>query len=495
MPPVDSRTEPLLGGGFESTSELANPQNVKPYTDIMQSEKKGFCLTGIFRAYDIRGVYGETLTPEISMKIGKAFGTFRPEEEEIAVGRDVRLNGSVLKTALLSGLMSTGHNCVDIGMVSTPVLYFSTIHKEKCAGVMLTASHNPPEYNGFKFCRAGLSYSYETGIDEIARLVGEGTFRDSTWNAAGQMEVREVLPDYIDDLVDRITVERGLRIIVDVGNGSCGFIKEVLKRIECYSEVLFPEPDGRFPNHIPNPLQDETLDTLRDRVVRADADLGIAFDGDGDRVGFVDERGEIVRSDVALMMFAQDVLGRYPDSKVVINPLCSRALTEHIEAQGGTPVMSRVGHSYIHEKLLEEDAVLAGEISGHFYFAKDHYGYDDGVFSGLKMVELLSKTSKKLSEIVSSLPSYPSSPEIRIHCPEDRKFLVVDELKDRFEKKGMRITDIDGARVEFKSGWGLVRASNTEPALVLRFEGDTVEALKEIRKTIMAEVDSVVKRK
>ncbi len=452
-------------------------------------------MTGIFRAYDVRGVYGETLTPEISMKIGKAFGTFLPEQEKIVVGRDVRLNGPVLKTALLSGLMSTGHSCLDVGMVSTPVLYFSTIYREKCAGVMLTASHNPPEYNGFKFCRAGLSYSYETGIGEIERLVMEQEFRGSKWDTAGQTEFREILPDYIDDLVARISLERKLKVIVDVGNGSCGFIKEVLERIGCNLEVLFPEPDGRFPNHIPNPLQDETLDTLRERVVKTGADIGIAFDGDGDRVGFVDEQGGIIRSDVALMIFARDVLARHPGSKVVINPLCSRALAEHIEAKGGIPVMSRVGHSYIHEKLLEEDAVLAGEISGHFYFAKDHYGYDDGVFSGLKMIELLSKTPETLSETVSTLPSYPSSPEIRIHCPEDRKFLVVDELKDRFQKKGMKVIDIDGARVEFETGWGLVRASNTEPALVLRFEGDTVEDLEEIRKSITAEVDSVLEQK
>ncbi len=426
------------------------------------------------------------------MRIGKVFGTFLPEADRIVVGKDVRLSGSVLKAALLSGLMSAGHDCVDIGTVSTPMLYFSTVYKEKCAGVMLTASHNPPEYNGFKFCRAGISYSYETCIGEIERLMGMEEFRASKWDSTGQLEFREVLADYIDALVSRVSLGRGLSVVIDVGNGSCGFVQEVFERIGCEVKVLFQEPDGRFPNHIPDPLRDETLDALRAQVIDDGADLGIAFDGDGDRVGFVDELGRIFRSDTALMIFARDVLRRFPGSKVVLNPLCSRALVEYVEAHGGIPVMSRVGHSYIHEKLIEENAALAGEISGHFYFARDYYGYDDGVFASLKMVELLSKNSMKLSEIVSGLPSYPSSPEIRIRCPDDRKFIVVDTLKNRFEKKGMKVIDIDGVRIEFERGWGLVRASNTEPALVLRFEGDTEDDLREIREMMMAEVDSVL---
>lgn len=429
------------------------------------------------------------------MRIGKAFGTFLPGAERIVVGKDVRLSGSVLKAALISGLTSTGHDCIDIGMVSTPMLYFSTVYKEKCAGVMLTASHNPPEYNGFKFCRAGVSYSYETCIGAIEHLMGAGEFRASAWDCTGQVEFREVLADYIDDLVGRVSLGRELKVVVDVGNGSCGFVQEIFERIGCDVEVLFQEPDGHFPNHIPDPLRDETLDALRAQVVRDGADLGVAFDGDGDRVGFIDEQGRIFRSDTALMIFAHDVLRRFPGSKVVLNPLCSRALVEYVEAQGGIPVMSRVGHSYIHEKLLAEDAALAGEISGHFYFARDYYGYDDGVFASLKMVELLSKSSMKVSEIVSVLPSYPSSPEIRIRCLDDRKFLVVETLKDRFEKKGMKVIDIDGVRIEFERGWGLVRGSNTEPALVLRFEGDTDEDLKEIREMMMAEVNSVLEGK
>ncbi len=452
-------------------------------------------MTGIFRAYDIRGVYGETLTPEISMKIGKAFGTFLPEEEGIVVGRDVRLSGPVLESALLSGLTSTGHDCIEIGIVSTPMLYFSTVYERKCAGIMLTASHNPPQYNGLKFCHDGVSYSYETGIREIEQLVEKDEFRLSEWDSAGGVAYKDVLPDYIDDLVGRISLEHGLRVIVDVGNGSCGFIEQILERIGCSVQVLFQEPDGRFPNHVPDPLRRETLDVLRAEVLKENADIGVAFDGDGDRVGFVDDAGEIVGSDASLMIYTQDLLDRFPGSKVVLNPLCSRALVEYVEDRGGVSVMSRVGHSYIHEKLLEEKAGLAGEISGHFYFPKDHYGFDDGVFAGLKMIELLSKTSKRLSEIVSGLPSYPSSPEIRIHCPDDRKFSVVEMLRDSFRKKGMHVIDIDGARVEFEKGWGLVRASNTEPALVLRFEGDSVKDLNAIRETMMTEVDSVLKAK
>jgi len=426
------------------------------------------------------------------MSIGKAFGTFLPEGEKIVVGRDVRPSGSVLKAALLSGLMSTGQDCIDIGMVSTPILYFSTVYEEDRAGVMLTASHNPPQYNGIKFCRAGISYSYETGIEDIEHLVEKGDFSVSRWDKTGEVSYRDILSEYCQDLVGRISLERELKVVVDVGNGSCGFVDEILEEIGCVVKVLFQEPDGRFPNHIPDPIKEETLSSLKEEVVNQKADLGLAFDGDGDRVGFVDERGEVLGSDRAMMLFSRDVLERHPESKIVINPLCSRALEEYIESEGGIPIMSRVGHSYIHEKLLEEGGVLAGEISGHFYFPEDYYGFDDGVFAGLKMIELLSRTSTKLSDIVTSLPSYPSSPETRIHCSDERKFLIVDRLKTRFRDKGMDIIDIDGVRVEFDRGWGLVRASNTEPALVLRFEGDTQEDLERIRDKMMAEVDSAL---
>jgi phosphomannomutase/phosphoglucomutase len=449
---------------------------------------KGSRLAGIFRAYDIRGVYGNDLTPELALGIGKAFGTFLGGRGDVVVGHDVRLSCGVLKRSFVAGLLSTGCNCVDIGLVSTPVLYFASIHYGKRAGVMITASHNPPEYNGFKFCNGGISYSYDTALGELERILETKDFRLAPWSELGTISRQEVLEDYSNFLADKFRLEKKVKVVIDVGNGSCGFLKGIFEKVGCEVSMLYPGPDGRFPNHIPDPLREETLADLRKEVLRSKADLGMAFDGDGDRVGFIDEKGRVVRGDHAFILFARDVLRRRPGSKIIFNVLSSRALSEDVLSHGGIPIMSRVGHSYIHELLLEEKASLAGEVSGHFYFADDYYGFDDGAFAGLRMVEILSRSSLTLSQIVEGLPSYFTSPEIRVKCSDDRKFEIVNKLKGSFLARGYRIIDIDGVRIEFDEGWGLVRASNTEPALVLRFEATSEEKLSEIRRSIEDEL-------
>ncbi|RLI05303.1 phosphomannomutase [Candidatus Bathyarchaeota archaeon] len=451
-------------------------------------------MTGIFRAYDVRGIYGEDLTLDLTLKIGMAFGTFLEDKPEVMVGWDSRLSSPILRDCVVSGVAATGCNCVKIGLVPTPVLYFSSIHYGKKAGIMVTASHNPPQYNGFKLCKNGVSYSYETGIGQLEKIVETNDFKLVDWSSAGKIESKEILHDYINYITKNVRLEKKLKIVIDAGNGTCGFTGEIFKQLECEVKVLFSEPDGRFPNHLPDPLREETLETLRQKVVEEKADFGIAFDGDGDRVGFVDEKGQIVRGDLSFMIFVREILKQHPNSKIIFNVLGSKALFEDIKALGGIPIMTRVGHSYIQEALLNEKAVLAGEISGHYYFGKEYYGFDDGVFASVKMAEILSKTNLKLSELVKKLPKYHSSPEIRIRCSDEKKFEVVEALKKKFEKEGYKLITIDGVRVEFEDGWGLVRASNTEPALVLRFEGITPEKLNEIQQFIMKETENILKR-
>ena len=447
----------------------------------------------IFRAYDIRGVYGEDLTPELALKIGMAFGSLLEPGLEVAVGRDVRLTGPVLQSALTAGLTAVGCPVADLGLTATPIVYFASIHYGARGGVMVTASHNPPQYNGFKLCRKGVSYSYETGVGEVERRVAEGRFRLQGWEQTASARKFNALPDYEETVLKGRKLEKPLKVVLDVGNGSCGFAGEILEKLGCQVKMLYDKPDGRFPNHIPNPLLEETLEDLKRAVVEWKADLGIAFDGDGDRVGFVDDRGRTVQNDQAFILYAREVLGRYPGSKIIFNVLSSRTVVGEVEALGGKPLMVRVGHSYVHEALLEENAPLAGELSGHFYFGREYYGYDDAVYAAVRMVEIVSKAEEKFSELVDRLPKHASSPEIRVKCPDEVKFKVVEALKGKLAAQGLKLVTIDGVRVETEGGWGLVRASNTEPALVLRFEASTREKLEEIKGWLLAELKRTLK--
>jgi len=442
---------------------------------------------GVFRAYDIRGIYGEELTPKLGFDIGMAFAQLVGEGGRISVARDARLSGPVLEAMFKVGVLASGCDVVELGLQPTPILYFSVAHLKLDGGCVTTASHNPPEYNGFKLCReGGFSLTFESGIGKIERQVTAGALKYKPWNKLGREDCYDIRPVYEEYLKERIRLSRAVRVVMDAGNGTCGFMGEVLKRLGCKVDVLYGEPDGRFPNHIPNPLNEETLTALKRRVVEFEADLGIAFDGDGDRVGFVDERGETVRADHAMMIFAEDLIKRRGRQRprILFDVATSKAVSEYVQQLGGIPKMTRVGHSYVMEALHEEAAAMAAEISGHYYFADEHYGFDDGLYAAARMIEILSHRESNLSEITRRLPSYVSTPEKRLECPEDRKFKVVEEVKRRLSSMGYRLITLDGVRVEVGNAWALVRASNTEPAIVLRFEGENQEMLNKVRRLV-----------
>jgi phosphomannomutase/phosphoglucomutase len=448
----------------------------------------------IFRAYDVRGIYGEELSPEISYDVGLAFGQFIGKKKGLSVARDVRLSSPVLEYALKAGMLASGCDVVSLGVQPTPLLYFSIAHLGLSGGAVITASHNPPEYNGIKLCREkAFSLTYESGIEEIKKQVFGGKLRSQNWNSLGKEKTLEIRPTYEAYLEERIELARRIKLVIDAGNGTCGFVGDMFERMGCQAEMLFKEPDGRFPNHIPNPLIEETLQTLKKQVVESHADLGVAFDGDGDRVGFIDEKGFAVKADQTMMIFAEDLIKETKKPKILFDVATSKAVPEYIEMLGGKPLMTRVGHSYVMEALHNEKGKMAAEISGHYYFADNYYGFDDGIYAAARMIDIVSRSSSTLSETVRRLPSYISTPEKRIKCSDERKFRIVEKVKERLESEGYEIIGIDGVRIELEDAWALVRASNTEPAIVLRFEGKTLRQLRNVEGIIKKVVDKAMK--
>ena len=448
----------------------------------------------IFRAYDIRGIFGEDLTVEIAEDIGRAFGTY-VGGGDLAVGRDNRMSSDALRDALIRGILATGCNVMDVGVVPTPLLYFSIAHYKKDGGIMITGSHNPSNYNGFKMCRGSLAL-YGDEIQEIRQIIDSGNFR----KGSGSLKKSEIIDTYIGfvkEKIDMIDIDRAkpknsLRVVIDAGNGTGGLIApRLFNELGCDVIKMYCEPDGNFPNHPADPTVDEYLNDLIAKVKDEGANLGIAYDGDSDRVVFVDDTGSIIRGDQSLILFSREVLMNNPGAKIIFEVKCSQALAEDIKKQGGIPIMYRTGHSFIKKKMKEENALLAGEMSGHFFFADNYYGYDDGIFTSARMVEIVVNSGKDLSELMSDIPRYHSTPEIRLPCPEDEKFGIVDEitkaLKERYGGKYEVIT-VDGVRIQFDYGWGLLRASNTEPALILRFEAKSEEGIGEIKKIITDEL-------
>lgn len=441
----------------------------------------------IFRAYDIRGIFGDDLTEGISEDIGKAFGT-HISKGTIAVGMDNRLSSGKLKEALINGILSTGVNVIDIGMVPTPLLYFSIHRLELEGGIMITGSHNPPQYNGFKLCD-GTDTLYGPQIKELGDMVKAGKFNEG----AGEVTARDMIADYIEYVTQNIKLNRSLKVVIDAGNGVAGLVAPKLyKKLGMDVVELYCEPDGNFPNHEADPTVDENLEDLIKKVKAEGADFGVGFDGDGDRAGFVTDEGEIVRGDQALILYSREILSRKPGSKIIFEVKCSQALSEDIKSHGGVPIMYRTGHSFIKKKIKEEGAEAAGEMSGHFFFADRYMGFDDGIYAGARMAEMLAKSSEKMSDIISTIPHYHSTPEIRIDCPDDQKFDIVDKVTKSFEKMNLDVITVDGARVTWPDGWGLVRASNTTPKLILRFEAKTPERLTEIRDIIETELKKYI---
>ncbi|MBL7169588.1 MAG: phosphomannomutase/phosphoglucomutase [Candidatus Aenigmarchaeota archaeon] len=439
----------------------------------------------IFRKYDIRGVVGKDFSISDAEKVGAAFGTVLKGKKLVSVGMDVRLSSESLKKELMVGLKSTGCNVIYIGTIPTPLLYFSMIRDKTDAGVMITASHNPSEYNGFKFRKKSAMPFHYRSILKMRRIIEKGKFIKGK---EGKVEKKGVIEDYLKFVKDRINLGKKLKVVVDAGNGTCGEIfPRLLDDLGCKVIKLYCKPDGRFPNHIPDPAMDETLTDLRKKVVETKSDIGIAFDNDGDRIGFIDEKGNIIRNDIAMIFLTKDILKKYKKPRIVHEVKFSRMFIEYVKKNGGIPVMSKVGYPNIVSKMLKKKSHLGGELSGHFYFSENNY-YEDGIFSGAKFVEYLSNQNKKFSELVKPFLKYMSSEELRVPCPDEKKQQVVKKIKSSFKSKGYKIITIDGVRVEFKDGWGLIRPSNTEPELSVRFEATTKERLHQISDIILTEL-------
>lgn len=432
----------------------------------------------IFREYDIRGLVDEELSDDGVRRLGLAIAASFAEEriEEAVVGRDVRPSSGRFFEALSDGLRSGGVNVVDIGEVPTPVFYFAAKFWNMRGGVMITASHNPPRFNGFKVLR-GEGTIYGSDIQELRHLVC-GRLPEP---GGGTLEYRDARPLYVDYLTQNISVEREISFAADGGNGTAGLVAtEIFSRLGQNPSMLFMEPDGNFPNHHPDPTVPENLRFLRKEVLDGNLEFGVAFDGDSDRIGVVDDRGEILWGDRLLALFAREVLRSNPGATVIFEVKCSQSLEEDILRHGGKPVMWKTGHSLIKKKMRETGAVLAGEMSGHMFFADRYYGYDDAIYAACRLLEIVSRGKALLSSLLADLPRYETTPEIRVDCPDEIKFAVVEEVRKKFSATH-RVIDVDGARVFFEGGWGLVRASNTQPVLVLRFEASTAERLQAIR--------------
>ena len=444
----------------------------------------------IFRAYDIRGIVDEALTEEGIFQIGKAIGSLVLAEgrTSILTARDGRISGPRLLDQFQKGVMSSGCNVVDIGEVPTPLLYFATFKTNISDGVMLTGSHNPKNYNGLKIVINKESMTSEK-INKIKIMIEEENFM----NGVGQLTSLNVKEDYLKELKEKININSKLKVCLDCGNGVGGVIAPQafkllgLNVIELYSEV-----NGNFPNHHPDPSNPKNLKDLQNKVLETNSDLGIALDGDGDRVGLVDNKGNIVFPDTYMMLLVEDLLRKKSKGSIVFDVKCSTNLEKVIKNFNGTPIMSRTGHSYIKSKIIETNALLGGEMSGHIFFNDDWYGFDDAIYSALRLIEVLSKIKLKSYEVFNSYPKHFSTPEINIKVPEENKFKVIDELKTLINTSLYALIDIDGIRLENENSWGLVRASNTSPNLVLRFEGKTENDLLEIKnyfKEILSKIE------
>jgi phosphomannomutase / phosphoglucomutase len=444
----------------------------------------------IFREYDIRGVVGQDVDVADMERIGLAFGTYVRQRggRRLAVGRDHRLSSPSFATALTKGLQATGCDIVDVGLVPTPVLYFSLFHLNTDGGCMITASHNPAEYNGIKLCM-GHAALHGGEIQHIGRLAAHGPFASGT----SQRTEAEGMTPYTAYITDQIRLHRPLRVVVDAGNGTSGLIiQDLLRRLGCEVHELFCEVDGTFPNHHPDPTVPENLSDVIREVKARRADVGLAYDGDSDRLGVIDERGEIIWGDRLLVLFAREILSRRPGAKVIFDVKCSQVLVEDIRHHGGKPIMWMTGHSLIKKKLYEEQAAVAGEMSGHLFFADGYFGFDDALYASCRLLQILDRANAPLSTLLDDLPETYSTPEIRVACADEDKFGVVEQLKATFQQEDQvrEVVTIDGARIIFADGWGLVRASNTQPALVLRFEATTPERLKAIQTFVVKKLQA-----
>ncbi len=437
----------------------------------------------IFREYDIRGVVGKDLTDEAIALLARGYGTFfrKANVKSISIGGDVRLSTNHIRNILIEEITNCGIHVMDIGECPTPVQYFSMFHLPVDAGIMITGSHNPPNYNGFKLT-LNKAPVFGQDIQSIRKIIESENFS----NGQSYSEQISVTEDYINHIAGNITITKPLNIILDSGNGAAGSVAGPLfKALGQDARDIFPDPDGNFPNHHPDPTVVENIQDLIHTVKTEKADFGVGYDGDGDRIGVVDENGEIIWGDRLLIIFSRDILQHMPGSPIIFEVKCSQALPEMIERFGGQPIMWKTGHSLLKKKMKEINSPLAGEMSGHLFFADRYFGYDDAIYASARLAELLSRTDQKLSELLSDVPQYYTTPELRAETETDEiKFTIAAKAKEYFSAH-YKVIDVDGVRILFDDGWGLVRASNTQPVIVLRFEAKTPEHLEEIKKLVI----------
>ncbi len=431
----------------------------------------------IFREYDIRGIAEKDFSDAVVNQIGRAYASFMlmRGHKRIAVGHDLRESSPRLSGGFIEALLQSGLDVVNVGQVTTPALYFAILHYQTDGGVMITGSHNPIEFNGFKL-NENMRSIYGEDIQTLRDIILANGFEQ---RESGAEERMDVIPAYLNMLKSKFDFKKKLKIVIDAGNATAGPIAPQLWRDLGHEVIeLYCEPDGRFPNHLPDPTVPKYMKDLQIEVLKHGADVGIGYDGDSDRVGAVDDKGRLIFADTLMALFAKDVLTKNPRAEIYFDVKCSMALPRQIEKYGGKPVMWKTGHSVLKAKMKAEGSPFSGELSGHLFFADDFFGFDDGIYASGRLLQMIDNENKPLSALVDEVPSYPSTPEIRVDCADEKKFDIVQNLVDDF--KNEHVIDIDGARVEFDDGWGLVRASNTQPVLVLRFEAETETRLVEI---------------
>ncbi len=442
----------------------------------------------MFREYDIRGIAGKDMTEDDVLRIGKGIGTFIRENgrSKLVVGRDCRVTSELYSQKIIEGLRSTGCEVIDIGICPTPVLYFSIQHLQQEGGVMITASHNPGEYNGFKMCM-GLDSIHGKDIQKILGIITAGKFVAGK----GASSSIDVVSPYKEFVVNNVTISRPLKVGVDAGNGTAGVVAvPLLKRLNCEVHDIYCDMDGTFPNHEADPTVAKNMQDLIALVKERELDIGIGYDGDGDRIGVIDETGKIIYGDQLMIIFSREILSRKPGATFISEVKCSKTMYDDIEKHGGRAIMWKTGHSLIKKKMKVEKAELAGEMSGHLFFADRYFGFDDAIYASCRLLEILTATGKKISELLADVPKTYSTPEIRVASPDDKKFAIVQKATEFFREK-YDVIDIDGVRILFDDGWGLVRASNTQPALVLRFEALSEARLLEIKNLVEAVIADI----
>jgi len=445
----------------------------------------------IFREYDIRGGVEKDLTDDVVKNIARAFGSYMTEhgKKNASIGRDCRLSSDHYRDLVVEGMVESGLDVIDLGVVPSPLFYFSLFNLEVDGGIMITGSHNPADQNGFKVAY-GKATLFGEEIQYIRKLIEEKRF------VQGQGSVKEyetIVEDYYNFLRTNISLNKSFNVVIDAGNGTGGVVAlPIMKEMGQNVIGLFCEMDGHFPNHHPDPTVEKNIVTLRKTVLDSRADVGIGYDGDADRIGVIDNEGNVIWGDYLMIIFARDVLKRHKGATFVSEVKCSKNLYEDVEKHGGFPIMWKAGHSLIKQKMKQTGALLGGEMSGHIFFADKFFGYDDAVYASLRLLEIMGNGDKPLSEYLKDVPKMYSTPEIRIDCPDDVKFLVVKKLTEYYKAR-YKVIDIDGVRVVFNDGWGLVRPSNTGPILVLRFEAVSEKALESIQKMVMDDLTGIMK--